>query len=251
MLTPSVPPEFSDLFAAFAGGTPEHPFVVAQIGQSLDGRVATASGDSKYINGTAALDHLHRVRAHVDAVVVGVGTVVADDPQLTVRRVPGRNPARVVIDPRRRMPAGGQWLADDGARRCVVRAEGGDGRAPPGVETIDMACDDSRLCPRAIVAELGRRGFARVLVEGGPATISGFLEAGALDRLHVLVAPVLIGSGRAGLDLAPIATLADALRPACTVYPLPGGEVLFDCDLRQGSDSAGGTAQDDSAGRRC
>jgi riboflavin-specific deaminase-like protein len=207
--------------------------VVAQIGQSLDGRVATASGDSKYINGAAALDHLHRVRAQVDAVVVGVGTVVADDPQLTVRRVAGRSPARVVIDPRGRMPEGAQWLVDDGARRCVIRAEGGDTLASTGVETIDVTSDGSRLCPRAIVAALGRRGFARILVEGGPGTISGFLEAGALDRLHVLVAPVLIGSGRAALDLAPIPALADALRPACCVYPLAGGEALFDCDLRR------------------
>jgi riboflavin-specific deaminase-like protein len=224
---------------------------VAQIGQSLDGRVATASGDSKYINGAAALDHLHRVRAHVDAVVVGVGTVAADDPQLTVRRVGGRSPARVVIDPRGRMPAGGQWLADDGARRCLVRAEGRDAPTPAGVETIDLACDGAHLCPRAIVSALGLRGFARILVEGGPATISRFLEAGALDRLHVLVAPVLIGSGRAALDLAPIASLAEALRPACSVYPLSGGEVLFDCDLRKGSDDASVTGPDDSERRGC
>lgn len=223
----------SAAFAAFARGTPERPFVVAQIGQSLDGRVATVNGDSKYINGAAALDHLHHMRAHVDAVVVGVGTVLADDPQLTVRRVPGRSPARVVIDPRGRMPERAQWLAQDGARRCVVRADGGDAPASDGIEVVPIAAAESRLSPHAIVTELGRRGFARILLEGGPATISGFLEAGAIDRLHVLVAPVLIGSGRAALDLAPIPALADALRPACAVYLLRGGEALFDCDLRR------------------
>jgi riboflavin-specific deaminase-like protein len=244
-----VPPELSAAFAPFAAGTPERPFVVAQIGQSLDGRVATASGDSKYINGAAALDHLHRLRAHVDAVVVGVGTVLADDPQLTVRRVTGRSPARVVIDLRGRMPERAQWLVDDGARRCVVRAQGGAGPAPEGLETIKVRSEGgSRLCPREIVAALGRCGFARILVEGGPGTISRFLEAGAIDRLHVLVAPVLIGSGRSALDLAPIATLTDALRPACVVYPLPGGEALFDCDLRN---AAPGGPQDDSAGPGC
>ncbi|MEL6128139.1 MAG: RibD family protein, partial [Pseudomonadota bacterium] len=80
------------------------PVVVAQLGQTLDGRIATVTGASKYINGHSALDHLHRLRAHVDAVVVGVGTAIADDPQLTVRRVDGQSPARVVIDPRGRMP---------------------------------------------------------------------------------------------------------------------------------------------------
>jgi diaminohydroxyphosphoribosylaminopyrimidine deaminase/5-amino-6-(5-phosphoribosylamino)uracil reductase len=235
------PPELSAVFEVFAAGTPERPFVVAQIGQSLDGRVATASGDSKYINGAAALDHLHRLRAHVDAVVVGVGTVLADDPQLTVRRVTGRSPARVVIDPRGRMPERAQWLVDDGARRCVVRAQGGRGRAPEGLETIEVRCEGgSRLCPREIVVALGRCGFARILVEGGPATISRFLEAGAIDRLHVLVAPVLIGSGRSALDLTPIVNLGDALRPACAVYPLPGGEALFACDLRNPAPGAAG-----------
>ena len=73
-------------------GDATRPFVVAQLGQSLDGRIALPSGESKYINGPAALDHLHRLRAAVDAVIVGIGTVTADDPQLTVRRVDGREP---------------------------------------------------------------------------------------------------------------------------------------------------------------
>jgi riboflavin-specific deaminase-like protein len=228
----SPPDDLSPVFAPFAAGTPERPFVVAQIGQSLDGRVATVSGDSKYINGATALDHLHRVRAHVDAVVVGVGTVVADDPMLTVRRVDGASPARVVIDPRGRLPEGAQCLRDDGVRRCVVRATVAETPEQEGVETIALAAVDARLCPRDIVAELGRRGFARILIEGGPRTISAFLDAGALDRLHVLVAPLLIGSGKAALDLAPVDTLAQARRPACRVYPMTDGDALFDCDLR-------------------
>jgi diaminohydroxyphosphoribosylaminopyrimidine deaminase/5-amino-6-(5-phosphoribosylamino)uracil reductase len=231
-MAPTLPPDLAPVFAAFEHGTPERPFVVAQIGQSLDGRVATVSGDSKYINGTAALDHLHRVRAHVDAVLVGVGTVIADDPMLTVRRVEGRSPARVVIDPRGRAPKTAQCLQGDGTRRCVVRSSPGEAPMADGVETITVGADNGRLCPREIVAELGRRGFARLLVEGGPRTIAAFLEAGALDRLHVLVAPLLIGSGKLALDLAPVDTLAQARRPACRVYPLPDGDALFDCDLR-------------------
>ena len=82
------------------------PWVIAQLGQSLDGRIATASGASHYINALEARTHLHRLRAVVDAVVVGVGTVNADDPQLTVRHVPGANPLRVVLDPRRRAKSG-------------------------------------------------------------------------------------------------------------------------------------------------
>ena len=90
---------FADPFGPIARAPLDRPFVVAQLGQSLDGRIATVTGESRYINGSAALDHLHRLRAEVDAVVVGAGTIVADDPLLTVRRVAGKSPARVVIDP--------------------------------------------------------------------------------------------------------------------------------------------------------
>ena len=98
-----------DPFVPFRHADPARPFVVAQLGQSLDGRIATITGMSKYINGAPALDHLHRIRAEVDAVVVGASTVVADDPQLTVRRVPGRSPARVVIDPTGRLKGPAKW----------------------------------------------------------------------------------------------------------------------------------------------
>ncbi len=87
-----------------------------------DGRIALPSGESKYINGASGLDHIHRIRATVDAVLVGVGTVIADDPQLNVRRVPGRDPARVVLDPNGRLPASARCLQNDGARRLVSAA---------------------------------------------------------------------------------------------------------------------------------
>ncbi len=226
------------VFRDFATGSPERPFVVAQLGQSLDGRIATPTGDSKYINGEAALDHLHRVRARVDAVVVGVGTVAADDPLLTVRRVPGRNPARVVIDPSGRLAPDGRWLGDDGARRLVVCRPGAP--VPPGAEALRLTAErEDRFDPRAILALLGREGFRSILVEGGARTISAFIDAGCIDRLHILMAPVLIGSGRIGLDLAPIAALAEARRPPTRAYALPDGNVLFDCDLRRAHQARG------------
>jgi diaminohydroxyphosphoribosylaminopyrimidine deaminase/5-amino-6-(5-phosphoribosylamino)uracil reductase len=221
-------------------GTPERPFVIAQLGQSLDGRIATVTGDSKYINGAAALDHLHRLRAAVDVVVVGIGTVLADDPQLSVRRVSGRNPARAVIDPRGRLPPEARCVAGNGAPCLVIYAE--TSLVRPGIEAIRLPAQaDGRLCPQAILSALGARGFGRILIEGGARTISTFLDEGCLDRLHVLVSPVLIGSGQPGLDLRPVPALKNALRPATRAHLLPGGEVLFDCDLRtlaQGEDAS-------------
>lgn len=213
------------------------PFVVAQLGQSLDGRIATETGESKWINGEAALDHLHRLRAAVDAVVVGIGTVVADDPALTVRRVPGRHPARVIIDARGRMPGGAQCLKDDGARRIVVCGTETGPDLPDGVERMAAAGGGKGLDPRAIVDGLYAMGLRRLLIEGGATTISAFIDAGVVDRLHLLVAPLILGSGKAGLALAPVTRLADAARPATAVYPLADGDVLFDCDLRRRSSS--------------
>jgi diaminohydroxyphosphoribosylaminopyrimidine deaminase/5-amino-6-(5-phosphoribosylamino)uracil reductase len=217
------------VFAPFLAASPDRAFVVAQLGQSLDGRIATESGESRDINGEAALEHLHRIRAHVDAVVVGAGTIAADDPQLTVRRVPGGNPARVVIDPSGRLDARGKWRARDGSRRILVTAA--DASASDDVEVVRIAPQAGVIPPAAVVDALFSRGLRRILVEGGARTIAAFLESNCLDRLHLLVAPVIIGSGRMGLDLARIERLECALRPPVDVHVLRGGDVLFDCDL--------------------
>ncbi|MFM1815391.1 MAG: hypothetical protein RLZ98_2086 [Pseudomonadota bacterium] len=210
---------------------PDRPCVVAQLGQSLDGRIATPTGESRWINGGAALDHVHRIRANVDAVVVGVGTVTADNPLLTVRRVAGNSPARVVIDPSGRLPADARILTDDGVRRIVVHATDA-GSAPEGVEVVALTRHGPALPPHAIVNALFKRGLRRILVEGGAWTVSQFLNADAVDRLHIMVAPLLIGSGKPGLSLRPIARLTEARRPETRIFPLPDGDVLFDCNLR-------------------
>ncbi|MEZ5852262.1 MAG: RibD family protein [Hyphomicrobiaceae bacterium] len=223
------PTQASDPIAVIENAPADRPFVVAQLGQSLDGRIATNSGESRWINGEAALDHVHRIRAAVDAVVVGIGTAIADDPILNVRRVPGRNPARVVIDPSGRLPATARCLAEDGARRLVVRAC--DMAPPPGVELVRVPSPGGRMNPHDIVAALAKAGLRTMLIEGGAQTVSWFLESGALNRLHVLVAPVILGSGKPGLSTTPIERLAQALRPKATIHVLATGDVLFDCDL--------------------
>lgn len=219
------------MFAPILNAPVDRPFVVAQLGQSLDGRVATLSGESHWINGPAALDHLHRLRAHVDAVVVGVGTIVADDPQLTVRRVDGPQPVRVIIDPRGRLPASARCLTV-GDKPCVIVSDR-ERPAPTGAEMLIVTpSSEGRLAPSAIVQALFARGLTKILVEGGAATVSDFIAAGMIDRLHILVAPMILGSGIQGLSLPPIGNLAEALRPETAVHVLDGGDVLFDCDLR-------------------
>jgi diaminohydroxyphosphoribosylaminopyrimidine deaminase/5-amino-6-(5-phosphoribosylamino)uracil reductase len=208
------------------------PFVVAQLGQSLDGRIALPSGESRYINGPAALDHLHRLRAAVDAVITGIGAVIADDPQLTVRRVKGRNPARIVIDPNGRLPAPSRCLEENGAPVFIIRRGGCQAPVPEPASPIYVDGYGRGISCEAIVHAAAERGFRRLLVEGGAYTVSRFFEEGQLDRLHILLAPVLLGDGKAGLQVRPPPKLAAAIRVSPDIYALGGGEVLIDCPLR-------------------
>jgi diaminohydroxyphosphoribosylaminopyrimidine deaminase / 5-amino-6-(5-phosphoribosylamino)uracil reductase len=225
-----LPLPWGDLFGPLISGTTDDLVVVGQIGQSLDGRIATENGHSKYINGPAGLDHLHRLRSLVDAVVIGVGTALADDPQLTVRRVAGPHPARVVLDPNGRLPASAKVFADDGVRRLLITAEGTRCEPPSGVEHLALPRSDSHIAPSAILAALAKRDMQRVLIEGGADTVSRFLGAGCLDRLHVMVAPIILGAGRASFILPPIERADQALRVPMRAHQIDD-EVLFDCDL--------------------
>ncbi|WP_300073956.1 RibD family protein [uncultured Ruegeria sp.] len=201
--------------------------VFAQIGQSLDGRIATESGDAQNISGPDGLAHLHRLRALADVVVIGVKTALHDDPQLTVRLAEGQSPARVVIDPAGRLRNSARLLQDDTARRIVVQAV--DKERPDGVETVTLPRADW-ISAHEMVNALEDLGFKRILIEGGGVTIAQFLEAGLLNRLHVAVAPLLIGAGPQSLKTSAVETLADALRPATDFYDL-GSDVLFDCEI--------------------
>lgn len=203
------------------------PVTIAQVGQSLDGRVATVSGDARDVSGPEGLAHLHRLRALVDGVVIGVRTALHDTPRLTVRLCRGANPARIVIDPRGRLPDEAPVLAADGTRRIVVT--GVDCPRPPGVEVLLLPAPQGRLDPARILEGLRAMGLGSLLIEGGGLTITGFLEAGLLDRLHVGVAPVIIGAGPQGLTcLSPVERLEDALRPETRIYGL-GSDIVFDC----------------------
>jgi riboflavin-specific deaminase-like protein len=215
-------------------------WVVAQLGQSLDGCVATSTGESMFINGPENIVHLHRLRALSEAVLVGAGTVVADNPQLTTRRVPGPNPTRVLLDPR--LSLAGQvfsaqvfndaqahtvWLCDaqhrDQAERLVGAART---LAVPGLLRPDGTPDLA-----AAVAALRARGLKRIFVEGGGVTVSRFLAQACLDRLHLAVAPIIIGDGRPGISFKGSTRLADCPRPGHAVYRM-GVDQLWDLDLR-------------------
>jgi diaminohydroxyphosphoribosylaminopyrimidine deaminase/5-amino-6-(5-phosphoribosylamino)uracil reductase len=218
-----------ELYAPLCRDCPER-FVVAHLGQSLDGRIATVDGSSRWVTGPEDVAHNHRMRALFDAVVIGAGTVRYDDPQLTVRLVPGRNPTRVVLDPRRRLNGHYRIFTDGAARTLVLCADelvNGSERLGQA-EVIGVGVEGSCLRPEAVLDVLAGRGLRRVFVEGGGITVSRFLAAGCLHRLQITIAPLLIGSGRPSISLPEIGRLSDGLRPTVRKFDL-GRDVLFEC----------------------
>lgn len=179
------------------------PVVTWKYAATLDGRVAAADGTSRWVSGPAARAEVHRLRADSDAILVGVGTVLTDDPQLTVRdpagTPPDRPPLRVVVDSRGRTPAAAR--VRDGAAPTWVATVGEVGAGPDG--RVDLA---------ALLAGLHRRGCRTVLVEGGPTLAAAFLRADLVDRVVAYLAPRLLGAGAPAVGDLGIGTLA-AARP--------------------------------------
>ena len=190
---------------------------------TIDGRVAAADGTSRWITSEQSRADVHALRARVDTMMVGVGTVLADDPQLTVRdsagAVVGRQPLRVVVDSHGRTPAGARVLDDTAATWLATAAELG-------------ASPDGRVDLRAVLDRLQQRGQRHMLLEGGPTLATAFLDAGLVDEAIVYVAPTLLGAGRSALDGGAVGTLPDAHRAELREVARLGPDVRLRYALR-------------------
>ena len=218
-----------------AASAPDGCFVLGRLAQSLDGRIATGSGASFWISGPGDVLHTHRLRALFDAIVVGAATVRADDPLLTTRLCPGPSPVRVILDTDRRLGADRRVFGTDGPPTLLLCAE--DATGPERLGTAEIvrlprAAAGHALAPAAILAVLAARGLRRVFVEGGGVTVSRFLAAGALDRLHVTVAPLLLGAGIPGFTLPCPERPADGMKLRWALHRL-GEDLLFDIPLHR------------------
>jgi riboflavin-specific deaminase-like protein len=204
--------------------------VVGRLAQTLDGKIATRSGHSQWIGGAGDIRHTHRLRALCGAVIVGASTITEDDPLLTTRLVPGPSPLRVVLDPRRRLSRLYRVFQDGAPTLLATAAPGPDRHGT--AEVLTLPCrPDGGLDLAHLLNELAHRGAPRVFVEGGGHTVSRFLVAGLLDRLHVTVAPMILGSGRPAFDLPEVATVQQGLRFRWAAHDL-APDMLFDIDLR-------------------
>lgn len=238
---PGVDLALIDLYLPVCSATAATPITVGHLGQSLDGFIATYSGDSQFVTGEENLRHMHRLRALCDAVVVGAGTVAADDPRLTTRHVAGTNPLRVVIDPMARLSPDYQVFQDGAAPTLYVYVKRYVSAAPSAGQAEVLGVSDGPNGPNLaeLVAHLRGRGCARIFVEGGGVTVSAFLAAGLLDRVQVAVAPMFIGGGRPAFRLPAANLLRECARPGYRVFRM-GGDMLFDCDMRTSAGEGGG-----------
>ncbi len=193
------------------------PYVTLSWAQSLDGRIATSTGDSQWIGGPESLTFAHELRRDNEAILVGIGTVLADNPRLTCRIPGGRNPQRVVLDAQLRLPPEAA-LADVSEAPTVVYTASSDAERETslktkGVEIRRVERRSAGLDLIRVLDDLGARGVATLFVEGGSAVLTSFLEAGLADRVIVVTAPFLIGAGVNALGELGHRVLAAVPRP--------------------------------------
>ena len=218
------------------------PLVIAQIGQSLDGFIASRTGDAHFVTGPEDRRHLQRLRALVDAVVVGVTTVLVDDCRLTVRDIPGTQPTRVVLDPAARAPRRSRVFTDGRGPTLWLVATDAPDVIPHAAQVSVVRLPISPVgsgrtagfAPSEVLRTLAERGLARVLVEGGGVTVSRFVAEGVIDRLWVTTAPVLVGDGVPGLRFPGRDSLAEAVRGPTRRFLL-GEDLCVELDLRPAS----------------
>jgi len=235
-----------DLYLPIVGNRAVDRFITAHLGQSIDARIATSCGDSFYVTGEENRKHLHCLRALSDAVIVGYGTIVADDPQLTTRAVPGANPVRVLIDPHASLQAPMKVFNDGQARTVLIHQSSADltgldmhfgpaieihkGQVSSQVERWIVPGSGDSLSIHSIVELLYERGLRRLFIEGGGVTVSRFFEACLLDRLHMAIAPLLVGEGIGALQIDGVKKMIDAHRPPYATYRM-GDDILWDFDV--------------------
>jgi len=205
----------------------EHrPYVILKWAQSLDGKIATRSGDSRWISSAISRKEVHRLRARVDAIIVGVDTVLRDDPQLTARAVPRlRIASRIILDSKLRTPLKSRLIRSAQQTPTIIATSRRSGRSPAllqaaGCEVLMMPAHRTGVSLTALLGELHRRRMTNVLVEGGGRVLGSFIEQGLADEARIFIAPRLIGGENAP---GPLRNLGPQ-----NMRGLPKGQVIED-----------------------
>jgi GTP cyclohydrolase II len=222
----------------------DRPSVVLKYAQTLDGRIAARTGDAKWISGEGERQVSHAMRAGCDAVLVGARTLLQDDPQLTVRMVPGASPLRVVLDSTLRTPLTAKVLSDDAATIILCRPDADPARrralVAAGATVRDVAPGPEGLAVDEVLRLLRSLGVASLLVEGGSQVITSMLRAAVVDRVVVSLSPTIIGAGVEAVGPLGVDRIADGIRLVNRSVSLVGDDVLLGFDVAQAAAAPGG-----------
>jgi GTP cyclohydrolase II len=213
----------------------DRPYVVLKYAQTMDGRIATSTGDARWISGPGERTISHALRAAADGVLVGVGTALRDDPELTVRMVAGASPTRIVLDSTLRIPMSAKVLSGEAATTLITTDRSDPQRRAQlrhrGVRVEVVAEDAGLVSLPASLAALRVAGIECLLVEGGASVITSLLAAGLVDRLIVAVSPVIIGAGTEAVRGLGIERIADGIRLANRLVVPVDEDVIFAWDI--------------------
>ena len=211
------------------------PFVTLKFAQSIDGRIATASGQSRWISPVQSLRFAHALRSHHDAVLIGSGTLMKDNPELTVRLLKGRNPVRVVVDSHLRISPDARILRDQDEAKTIVATTMRASRerrgrlADLGIEVLTVDTDrDHRVDLTRLLFELGRRNISSVLVEGGAAVITAMLTEQLADRVVIIIAPRIMGKGVESIADLGIKSVDESIRLSYRSIRRLGDDLVID-----------------------
>jgi diaminohydroxyphosphoribosylaminopyrimidine deaminase / 5-amino-6-(5-phosphoribosylamino)uracil reductase len=212
------------------------PFVTLKFAISLDGRIATKTGDSQWISSSDSLQFAHQLRTEHDAIMVGIGTVLADNPRLNVRLVEGRDPLRVIVDGRLQIPTDANVLIEEAAKNTLIATTDAadEGRLAEiknlGAEVLRLPAepDSRRVSLQALLTELHQRSIQSILVEGGAGIITALLSARLVNRMVIAIAPKIIGQGIEAIGDLGITKLSNALTFASFKTEHLGPDIIFD-----------------------
>jgi len=216
------------------------PFVTLKFAQTLDGRIATASGQSRWISSDFSLRLAHRLRSAHDAVLIGVNTMIQDNPELTVRLIRGRNPLRVIVDSSLRIPVEAKVLKNQTRAKTIIattataRPEKVVRLKSIGIETLVIGDDrDHHVDLKKLFAELGKRAISSILVEGGSAIITSMLKECLPDRVVIVIAPKILGKGIEAVGDLGTKTIDESLRIAYRKISRKGADIILDGRLQR------------------
>lgn len=204
-------------------------FLIGQIGQSLDGKIALNNGNSHYINEKESILYLHCLRAVCDGVLVGVNTIIKDNPLLTTRKIKGSNPVRLIIDPSLKLSNRYKIFKDN--NRNIIFTNSNKQKKFNNTLIVKFP---KKNFTNNIFQYLKKTSFKNILVEGGPTTLSNFIEMKLLNYMQFIISPTLIGSGIDSLKLKPITNLKNAIRVENTISKL-GKEIVITLNLKLNS----------------